>query len=70
MGSSPTIDADNTPTDQTAQGGYVERVSDPEAAIYQNPVFQPSRMNPWLTLLQPWCVNRAFSTNVAGQFIE
>jgi peroxiredoxin len=33
--------------------GEVERVSDPEAVIYQNPVFQLSRMNPWLTLLQP-----------------
>ncbi|WP_183812804.1 thioredoxin domain-containing protein [Tunturibacter empetritectus] len=33
--------------------GDVERVSDPEAKIYQNPVFQLARINPWLTLLQP-----------------
>jgi peroxiredoxin len=33
--------------------GDVERVSDPEAKIYQDPVFQLSRINPWLTLLQP-----------------
>jgi hypothetical protein len=33
--------------------GDVERVSDPEAAVYQNPVFLLSRINPWLTLLQP-----------------
>jgi peroxiredoxin len=33
--------------------GDVERVSDPEATIYQNPVFQLSRIKPWLTLLQP-----------------
>jgi hypothetical protein len=32
--------------------GDVERVSDPEAAVYQNPVFQLSRMHPALTLLQ------------------
>ncbi|NYF52648.1 redoxin domain-containing protein [Tunturiibacter gelidoferens] len=33
--------------------GDVERISDQEAKIYQNPVFQLSRINPWLTLLQP-----------------
>ena len=33
--------------------GDVERVSDPEAKIYQNPVFQLARIHPWLTLLQP-----------------
>ena len=33
--------------------GDVERVSDPEARIYRNPVFLLSRINPWLTLLQP-----------------
>src|SRR3984957_9115722 len=33
--------------------GDVERVSDPEAKIYQDPVFQLSRINPWLTLFQP-----------------
>jgi hypothetical protein len=33
--------------------GDVERISDPEAAVYQNPVFRLSRINPWLTLLQP-----------------
>src|SRR5580698_8553906 len=33
--------------------GDVERVSDPEAKIYQNPVFAISRIKPWLTLLQP-----------------
>jgi peroxiredoxin len=33
--------------------GDVERVSDPEAKIYQTPVFQLARINPWLTLLQP-----------------
>jgi peroxiredoxin len=33
--------------------GDVERVSDPEATIYHNPVFQLSRIKPWLTLLQP-----------------
>src|ERR1700729_1858863 len=33
--------------------GDVERVSDPEAAVYQNPVFAISRMHPALTLLQP-----------------
>jgi len=33
--------------------GDVERVSDPQAKIYQDPVFQLSRINPWLTLLQP-----------------
>jgi hypothetical protein len=32
--------------------GEVERVSDPGAEIYQNPVFQLSRMHPALTLLQ------------------
>jgi peroxiredoxin len=33
--------------------GDVERVSDPEARIYQHPAFSLSRINPWLTLLQP-----------------
>jgi peroxiredoxin len=33
--------------------GDVERVSDPEALIYQNPVFALPRMHPALTLLQP-----------------
>jgi peroxiredoxin len=33
--------------------GDVERVSDPEAAVYQLPVFAISRMHPALTLLQP-----------------
>jgi peroxiredoxin len=33
--------------------GDVERVGDPEATIYGNPVFQLSRMHPGLTLLQP-----------------
>jgi hypothetical protein len=33
--------------------GDVERVSDPEAKVYQMPVFLLSRINPWLTLLQP-----------------
>jgi AhpC/TSA family len=33
--------------------GNVERVSDPEAAIYRNPVFSISRIHPALTLLQP-----------------
>jgi peroxiredoxin len=33
--------------------GNVERISDPEAKIYQDPVFQLSRINPWLTLIQP-----------------
>jgi peroxiredoxin len=33
--------------------GDVERVSDPEAAVYQNPVFAISRIHPALTLLQP-----------------
>jgi|SRR5215471_2510330 len=33
--------------------GDVERIGDPQATIYNNPVFQLSRMNPWLTLLQP-----------------
>jgi peroxiredoxin len=33
--------------------GDVERVSDPEARIYQNPVFLLSRIHPALTLLQP-----------------
>jgi hypothetical protein len=33
--------------------GDVERISDPVATIYGDPVFQLSRMNPWLTLLQP-----------------
>ena len=32
--------------------GDVERVSDPEASVYQSPVFQLSRMHPALTLLQ------------------
>ena len=31
----------------------VERVSDPEAAVYQHPVFAISRMHPVLTLFQP-----------------
>jgi hypothetical protein len=33
--------------------GDVERISDPEAKIYQDPVFLLSRMHPALTLLQP-----------------
>jgi hypothetical protein len=33
--------------------GDVERISDPEAKIYRHPVFLLSRINPWLTLLQP-----------------
>ncbi len=33
--------------------GDVERVSDPNAAVYRHPVFQLSRINPWLTLVQP-----------------
>jgi len=33
--------------------GDVERVSDPEAKIYQNPVFLLPRIHPALTLLQP-----------------
>jgi peroxiredoxin len=33
--------------------GDVERVSDPEAKIYQNAVFQLPRIHPALTLLQP-----------------
>ena len=33
--------------------GDVERVSDPEAKVYQNPVFSISRIHPALTLLQP-----------------
>src|SRR5271168_5023271 len=33
--------------------GDVERVSDPEAAVYQLPVFALPRMNPVLTLFQP-----------------
>jgi peroxiredoxin len=33
--------------------GDVERVSDPEAKIYRDPVFAIPRINPWLTLLQP-----------------
>jgi hypothetical protein len=33
--------------------GDVERVSDPEAAVYQNPVFAISRIHPALTLFQP-----------------
>jgi len=33
--------------------GDVERVSDPEAKVYQNPVFAISRIHPALTLLQP-----------------
>ena len=33
--------------------GDVERVSDPEAAVYQLPVFALPRMHPALTLLQP-----------------
>jgi hypothetical protein len=32
--------------------GDVERISDPEARIYQHPVFVLPRMSPWLTLLQ------------------
>jgi len=32
--------------------GDVERVSDPEAAVYQNPVFAISRIHPVLTLFQ------------------
>jgi len=33
--------------------GDVERISDPQATIYQNPVFQLSRISPWLSLFQP-----------------
>jgi peroxiredoxin len=33
--------------------GDVERVSDPEATIYRNPVFAIPRIHPALTLLQP-----------------
>jgi peroxiredoxin len=33
--------------------GDVERVSDPEANVYQNPVFLLPRIHPALTLLQP-----------------
>src|SRR3984957_6087 len=33
--------------------GDVERISDPEARIYQNPVFLLPRIHPVLTLLQP-----------------
>jgi peroxiredoxin len=33
--------------------GDVERVSDPEAAVYQNSVFAISRIHPVLTLFQP-----------------
>jgi len=33
--------------------GDVERVSDPEAAVYQLPVFALPRISPWRTLLQP-----------------
>ena len=33
--------------------GDVERISDPEAVVYRNPVFLLSRVNPWLTLVQP-----------------
>jgi peroxiredoxin len=33
--------------------GDVERVSDPGAAVYQNPVFAISRIHPVLTLFQP-----------------
>jgi peroxiredoxin len=33
--------------------GDVERISDPEAAVYQLPVFALPRMHPALTLLQP-----------------
>jgi peroxiredoxin len=33
--------------------GDVERVSDPEAAVYRNPVFAISRIHPVLTLFQP-----------------
>lgn len=33
--------------------GHVERVSDPDATIYHHPVFQLSRLNPWLNLIQP-----------------
>src|SRR5271169_560914 len=32
--------------------GDVERVSDPEAKVYQHPVFQLARMHPFLTLFQ------------------
>jgi hypothetical protein len=31
----------------------VERVSDPEAAVYRSPVFALARTNPWLDLLKP-----------------
>ena len=34
--------------------GDVERVSDPEARVYQLPLFALPRMHPALTLLQPW----------------
>ena len=33
--------------------GDVERISDPEASIYRDPVFLLPRISPWLTLLQP-----------------
>lgn len=33
--------------------GDVERVSDPEASVYQNPVFAISRIHPVLALFQP-----------------
>jgi hypothetical protein len=33
--------------------GDVERISDPEAKIYRDPVFLLSRIHPFLTLLQP-----------------
>src|SRR5271163_345553 len=33
--------------------GDVERISDPDAAIYQHPLFLLPRINPFLTLLQP-----------------
>jgi AhpC/TSA family len=33
--------------------GDVERVSDPEAVVYQNPVFAIARIHPVLTLFQP-----------------
>ena len=33
--------------------GDVERINDPEAAIYRNPVFQLSRQSVWLQVLTP-----------------
>jgi hypothetical protein len=33
--------------------GDVERVSDPRGAVYRHPVFQLSRINPWVILVQP-----------------